>query len=277
MIDDGRPVVGVTSFNNFLFVLRSPSRQQIEVYDRTTFRKLGKLTVKELSNCTKNCGLTSCATYSCVYVSDFSKNKFHKVHVDLSRNNKVYGWYVYEGPSGLSINSVCHLLVSCYVNNRIQEYTTNGSCVREIRLSSYYINDNLSPLHALQVSQDHFVVSCMNVTKNTYDVVEVKGGGVAVRYAKQLQSTTHKTFCNPRHLSLDKDSERILVADSVNHRIVILKRSWIGAARELNVESVRGGLHEPSCLHFDVSHNRLFVGESDCGEQNRVLVFENVF
>jgi DNA-binding beta-propeller fold protein YncE len=105
------------------------------------------------------------------------------------------------------------------------------------------------------------------VTSQSYDVVEVdtKRRQVVVSYTNQLKSTTqHKFSSLPRHLSVDKNNEFILVADTHNNRIVILNRSLKCDARELNVMmSVDGGLQSPSCLYFNSSQNRLFVGECE--------------
>jgi DNA-binding beta-propeller fold protein YncE len=68
------------------------------------------------------------------------------------------------------------------------------------------------------------------------DVVEVDTKGrVVVSYTNQLKSTTQHKFNVPRHLSVDKNNEFILVADTGNNRIVILNRSLKSCARELNV------------------------------------------
>jgi hypothetical protein len=55
----------------------------------------------------------------------------------------------------------------------------------------------------------------------------------------------------------------------------VLNRLLKSDARELNVMmSADGGLQLPSCLYFNSSQNRLFVGE--WSGQCRVLVFDNV-
>jgi DNA-binding beta-propeller fold protein YncE len=134
-------------------------------------------------------------------------------------------------------------------------------------------------VHAIQLTSDQFVVSYWNgnLTNKVHDVVEVDTKGrVAVSYTNQLQSTTQQEFDYPRRLSVDKNNEFILVADRDNNRIVILNRSSNGRARELNVTSVDGGLQQPSCLYFDTSQNRLFVGEVNWHGQSRVLIFDNV-
>jgi hypothetical protein len=164
-----------------------------------------------------------------------------------------------ERPCGLSINCACNLIVACYADKaKIQEYnTTSGSLVREISLE---LNDvELRPLHAIQLlTSDQFVVSCYNVTSQSYDVVEVdtKRRQVVVSYTNQLKSTTQHKFSSPRHLSVDKNNEFILVADTDNNRIVILNRSLKCDARELNVMmSVDGGLQH--LLVFILTHHKI--------------------
>jgi DNA-binding beta-propeller fold protein YncE len=257
----------VTSIDSRLFVLRSPTRQQIQVYDTKTFKRQRSLRVEDFSDETGASGLTSCVTNNCVYVSDCDKDIVYKV--ELSGNNQVFSWHVDGGPCGLSINTACNLLVACGDANKIVEYTTSGSLVREICLKS---NDVEYPLHVIHLSSDQFVVSCWIETNNVFDVVEVDTKGrVVVSYKNHLQSTTKHEFNIPRGLSVDKNNEFILVADYFNSRIVILNRSSNCCARELRVMSVDGSPKLPSCLYFDTSQNRLFVGVP-----GSVLMFDNV-
>jgi hypothetical protein len=278
--DDRRWVVDVTSTDSRLFVLRHPAQQQIQVYDTRTFKQQRALQVKHLSDrtwymlpgmITPGNGLTSCVTNNCVYVSDTGENTVYKVEVFGS--NKVFSWRVGSQPRGLSVNNACNLLVACIKANKIQEYTTSGSLVREVHLQS---NDvELCPYHAIQLSSDQFVVSCCNKTNQMYDVVEIDTKGrIIVSYSNQPQSTNHKTFRWPFRLSVDKNKECVLVADCLNNRIVIVDRLLNYCARELNMMSVDGGLYRPSCLYFDLPQNRLCVGELE--GQCRVLVLNNL-
>jgi DNA-binding beta-propeller fold protein YncE len=268
-------VVGVTSVDNRLFVLRVPSKQSVKVYDLKTLQQ-NTLKVKGLSSDSYN-GLTACVVNKCLYVSDYKNATVNKV--ELAVDNKISMWLVDRGPRGLSINSAFNLLVACFKANKIQEYTTGGLLVREVCLKSY--NDKLlSPFHVIQLTSGQFIVSCYEVTSLGHDVVELDADGkLLVSYTSQLQSTTKQNFRWPFHLAVDKTNECILVADNLNNRIVILSRSFTNRAREFNVMSVDGGLQCPSCLHFNESQGRLFVGEdSDLsgGGQRRVLVFDNV-
>jgi DNA-binding beta-propeller fold protein YncE len=268
---DGRPdVVGVTSVDNRLYVLRRPSQQSIDVYDLQTFTlQPHKLKVNSLSDHWYN-GLTACVVNKCIYVCDYVNDTVYKVQ--LTVDNKISKWSVGRAPCGLSINTACNFLVACYDDKKIQEYTASGSLVRDISIKS---NDGkfLSPFHVIQLTSGQFVVSCDVNSLGVSDVVELDTNGqVLVSYRNQLQSTTHQSFSYPCHLAVAKNNEFILVADHWNNRIVILSRSLNCCAHEFNVMSVDGELQNPSCLHFNESQGRLFVGE----DSGRVSIFDNV-
>jgi DNA-binding beta-propeller fold protein YncE len=276
--DDNRGVAGVTSIDSRLFVLREDSsRQQIQVYDTESLKQQETIHIDGLSDYTSRSGLTSCVTNSCLYVSDYIQATVYKV--ELSANNKVSKWSVGLSPRGMSVNTACNLIVACRWAYSIQEYDTkSGSLLREVNLK---LNDvELRPEHAIQLISGQFVVSCWNATNEVHDVVEVDTEGNIftkeriVSYRNQLKSTSQHEFSDPHHLSVDKNNEFILVADTDNNRIVILDRSFKSCARELNATSVDGGLQSPRCLYFNVSQNRLFVGERS--GQCRVLMFDNV-
>jgi NHL repeat len=266
----------MTSIDSRLFVLHSPNEQQIQVYDTKTFTQQQTLQVKGLGDDTSGSGLIACVTNKCLYVSDWSKYTVFKV--ELTGKNKLSSWQVDRRPYGLSLNTICNLLVACHGANKIQEYTTCGLLVREICLR---VNDcDLYPYHAIQLASGQFVVGCSNgkwPPDTVYDVVEVDTKGrVVLSYNYQLESTSQPKFNWPRRLSVVENNRHIIVTDCWNQRILILNRSMNCCARELDVSSVDGGLQRPTCLHFDESQNRLFVGESKLFSQCRVLVFDNV-
>jgi DNA-binding beta-propeller fold protein YncE len=265
-------IVGVTSVDNRLFVLRRPSQRRIQVYDLTTFKlqEQQTLIVTGLSDSWGSNGLTACVINKCVYVSDCDNDTVYQVK--LTDDNKISKWSVGCGPSGLSINTACNLLVACIDDSKIQEYnTSSGSLIREICLKS---NDGnlLKPLHVIQLTGGQFVVSCRDVSY-VYYVVEVDvDGRVVASYTDQLQSTKKQNFSNPRQLAVDKNNECILVADHDNDRIVLLNRSLNCGACEFNVDA---RLRRPSCLHLDELQGRLFVGKNE-NSQRYVLIVDNV-
>jgi DNA-binding beta-propeller fold protein YncE len=276
--DGDRDVVGVTSIDDCLFVLRKPSRQRIEVYDLKTFTlERHTLAVSELDDHPCN-GLTACVVNKCLYINDYANATVQ--NIQLTVDKKISKWSVGRGPCGLSINTACNLLVACAKDMKIEEYTTIGSLVREIRPWNQK-GLSLIPLHAIQLANGQLLVSCQYEKSNVCDVVELDARGrVLVSYTNQLKSTTQQNFSHPRHLAVDKNNKCILVADNLNNRIVILSRSSTCRAREFNVMSVDGGLQYPSCLHFNLSQGRLFVGEDSHRSrgQRRILVglFDNV-
>jgi hypothetical protein len=263
----------VTFLDSRLFVLRSPSQQQIQVFDSKNFKQEKTLHVKDLNDHTIESGLASCVTYNCIYVSDCLNDKNSVYKIELSGDNTVFGWRVDTGPRGLSVNAACNLLVACYWACKIQEYTTDGLLVRELCLKLDGVD--MRPLHAVPLTSELLAVGCRNVTNKVFDVVEVDmTGQVTVSYANQLNSTTQQKFDCPRHLEFHKNTDCIFIADRNNSRILILDRSFSHCARELNASSVDNGIQRPSCLCFDLAKNRLFVGE---WSGHRVLVFDRMF
>ena len=113
-----RSVIGLTSVDSRrLFVLRSSSEQQIEVYDTTTFKLQQTLNVVGLSDDVLN-QLTSCVINNCLYVSDWKNDTVYKI--ELTGHNEVSKWRV-DGsvPTGLSINAACNLLVTCRCDRKL--------------------------------------------------------------------------------------------------------------------------------------------------------------
>ena len=143
-------VYAVTSLDDDVFVAGWRSQPQVEVYDAGTFTLQRHITVQGLSLCT---GMTACARNKCLYLSNDSNNSIHRV--ELSGSNAVKTWSVARGPRGLSVNIAHNLVVACCVANKLQEYTTHGSLVREICLQAGVT----SPWHAVQLSTGDYVVS----------------------------------------------------------------------------------------------------------------------
>jgi 6-phosphogluconolactonase (cycloisomerase 2 family) len=287
--DESRYVVGLTSVDSrCLFVLRDPSEQHIEVYETMTFKLQQTLNVTGLTDDASN-DLTSCVVNSCLYVSDYTNATVHKI--ELTGDNEVFKWRLADDsmPNGLSINTECNLLVSCY--DKLLEYTSNGSLVREIRLESIRLESITRPqhamkrpCHAIQLTSDQFVVSADDDTdvlgfgfsrmrsSKSHDVIEVNSRGqVVFSYENQLQSTTRPEFKGPSHLAVDKNNECIFVADVGNDRIVMLKRS-LKCAREFKASVDGSRLQSPSRVYFNQSNSHLYVGEWING--GRIFVFD---
>lgn len=261
--DRPRKIVGVASLDSCrLFVLRSPSKQQIEVYDKTTFDLRQTLEVAGLSDNLWN-GLTACANGNCLYVIDCVYSCAYRI--ELSDNYKALKWQVGDGPTGLSLNYAHNLLVTCYRANKLAEYTPNGSLVREVNLQLHDVQ--LRPLHATQLTDGQFVVSLHGIGSLPSDVVEVNSQGqVTNSYEDQLQSTAHRQFKLPRHVTINTINGCIFVADHWDNRMVMLSRS-LKYTRELNASDNCTKLRQARCLFLD---DFLYAGDYD----GRIFVYD---
>jgi len=251
-------VSAVTSLGDDVFVMRLDS-QQVEVYDAETLTLQRHIAVHGLS---LSYGLVACPNNNCLYASDLNADNIHRV--ELSGSNAVKKWSVARGSAGLSVNIAHNLVVACYEANKLQEYTTHGSLVREICLQSGVTD----PWHAIQLSTGDCVVS-QNTSPGVVSVVGVDGQ--VIHSYGQSQTSHVGQMEYPTGLAVTKNDD-ILVADQCNNRILSINRST-GCVQELAL-SVDGGIQRPEGLCLDESRGRLYVGE--CGGQCRVLVFDGV-
>jgi len=247
----------VTSLGDEVFVACHKS-QHIEVYHAGSFTLQRRLTVPGLgSQCF---GLAAHVSDNCLYASDYQNSSIHRV--DLSGSSAVKKWFVGGGPRGLSVNKAHNVVVACYGANKLQEYTTHGTLVREISLQQAGLTN---PFHAVQLSTGDYVVS----KYTSPGVVSVVGvdGQVICRYDPS-QSSNVGQMKYPASLAVTKNDD-ILVADYGSNRILSMNSS-LSSARVLAL-SVDSGIQSPCGLCLDESRGRLYVSERDGG---RVLVFE---
>jgi len=232
--------------------------QQIEVYDAESFTLRRHLTVPGLgSHCY---GLAACISNSCLYASDYQKSSIHRV--ELSGSNAVKTWSLGSQPVGLSLNKAHNVVVTCYVANKLQEYTTHGTLVREISLNQTGVT---SPWHAVQLSTGNYVVSFTSLGV----VIVVGVDGQVIHRCDQSTSNVVR-MSDVRSLAVTKNND-ILVADYSNNRIVSINNSL--SSIEALALSVDGGIQQPFGLCLDESRGRLYVSEISGG---RVLVFESM-
>ena len=251
-------VLAVASLGDDVFVVRYNS-QQVEVYDAVTLTLQRHVAVHGLGR--SSWGLAACPNNNCLYVSDENNNSIHRV--ELSRSDAVKKWSVADSPAGLSVNIARNLVVACNGADVLQEYTTHGSLVRDIRLQSGVTR----PWHAIQLSTGDYVVS-QNTSPGVVSVVGVDGQ--VIHSYGQLQTSIFG-LKNPSSLAVTRNDD-ILVADEVTNRILSINRST-GYVQELAL-SVDGGIQVPQGLCLDESRGRLYVGEF--GGQHRVLVLDDV-
>jgi len=250
-------VTAVTTLGDEVLVGRYNS-QQVEVYDVETFTLQRHIAVPGLL---WPYALAACSVNMyCIYASNWYSDIVHRV--ELSGSNAVKKWSVAGSPACLSVNKAHNLVVTCCNENKLQEYTTYGSLVKEICLQAGVT----SPWHAVQLSTGDYVVS-QCTSPGVISVVGVDGQ--VIHSYGQSQTSDVGQMKHPTSLAVTKN-DNILVADEDNNRILSIIRST-GFVKELAL-SVDGGIQKPGGLCLDESRGRLYVGE--WGGQHRVLVFE---
>jgi hypothetical protein len=261
IIPASRPqITGLTSLGDRLFAVRNGT-QQIEVYDTQTFTLQRNLPVN--GSCLF--GLTSCIANNCLYVADYVASKVHKV--SFSCNDNIANWSVASCPLGLSVNVANDILVACYHAHRIQVYTTYGSMVREIVLSSTLPD----PVHAIELNSGRLIVACGSLwSQFIIAAVDQSDGNIVHCYGGSDGDSSGKMLQGSSEIVIDSDGNVVAVNWQPN-RVMVLD-SDLHWSRDLQLE-MEGNLDEPYALHFDESLGRLYIGENS----GRIVVFDNVF
>ena len=243
---EGRARYAVTSRGDEVFV-SSYNSHQIEVYSTSTFTLQRSLTIPGLGACCY--GLVACIRNNCLYASDHSNSSIHRV--DLSDTNAVKSWLVGSEPTGLSVNKAHNVVVTCGVN-KLQEYTTRGSLVREI---SIQCTDLTKPWHAVQLSTGDYMVS-HGASPGVVTIVGVDGQ-VVCSFDQSVLSTVGQ-MKYPKSLAVTKNDD-ILVVDAGNNRILSVNSS-LSSVQVLSLP-VDDGVQGPWGLYLDESQGRLYVSE----------------
>jgi len=260
VIPRGAGVRGVTSLGDDVFVVRSDESQEVEVYDAMTFTLQRRLSVPGLG---ESLGLAACASNRCLYASDLNNAHIHRV--ELTGSNAVTKWSVGKEPVGLTVNSAKNVVVLIRGERKLQEFTTHGTLLQTIQLQP----DIQSPFGVTELTSGQFVISHTG-THRRVCLVDVQGA-VVQSYGSTPGSDLTKLNW-PTDLAVDKHGN-ILVADQLNHRLLVLDRSLTPSAHEMSV-SVDGGLKHPVSLLYDKSRGRLYVGEYQAG--GRVIIIDHL-
>ena len=165
-------------------------------------------------------------------------------------------------PRGLSVNKEHNVVVACGGADKLREYTTHGTLVREMSLQQVGLTD---PWHAVQLSTGDYVVSHYTLP-GAVSVVGVDGN-VVCRY-HPTQTSNVGQMQGPGSLAVTKNGD-VLVADDDNQRIVSMDSSLRYA--QVLALPVGVGIAYPCSLCLDESRGRLYVSVHGKG---RLLVFE---
>jgi NHL repeat len=258
----GTNVRALTAMDNQLFVTRlnQQSTDQISIYDTSTFQFLGNITVDGASG--QLYGLTADPTNNVLYVSDYDNFNLYKVNLTVASTTR---WSTAAYPAGLSLNSARNVVVAFGgTSNKIQEFTSNGTLVREV-------SDTNNLYQVMDLNDGTYVV-----VRNgpMYGVCLLSSSGQTLRsYGSTGQEYDAAKMSNPSGLAVDKQGF-VLVVDSGNNRILAFDPTLSTVCYlPLPFDTV-GEIYNPWSIWLDESRGRLYVSESS--GQRRLLVFDNL-
>jgi len=264
-LPEGQRIWGITSLAGEIYLLRKKERDQVEVYDVTTYRLKRRQTVPDIEGF---CDVTSCEHYNCVYISDHIINGIHRLDVQGAATR----WDVNDEPSRLSVNAAHNLLVAFNHVRKIKEFSSHGDLLRELTLP----DDVVNPWHAIQLTNGQFIVChgghydavnrvCM-ISADGRHIVHSHGG-------QQGSDTGHYDW--PIHLAVD-NNEFVFVLDVYNRRVTLLSPTLHYVRQVVSSDKLKW---RPRRLYLDVQRRRLYVAENKFKESigmftsGRVVVF----
>jgi len=266
-----KDVGAVASLDDDVFVVCVNNNQRVEVYSADTLQFQTDLTVPGLGY--YSWGLAACGHHRHVYVSDWSNDRVHKVH--LSDGNPVTTWSVASNPAGLSVNSEHNLLVVSQGKRSVQELSSYGILLREFQL---WPND--TPWQVIQVNASSYLGTRFGHSH------AVSRFSMGYRTPDETEFLPYSGVNRPTGVAVD-GSGRVLVADWYNDRLLVLTLSVdeeSGTPRPISLRkrsehTMRDWgerrLKGPCGLWYDRARKRLCVGECKRGE-NRVIIIDNL-
>jgi len=265
-LPEGKPVGGVTSLGDEVFVLRPKGRDQVEVYDVITYRLVRCITV---TNALGFVDMTSCEHYHCVYISDHVVMCIHRVDVQGGATTQ---WAVNDQADGLSVTKAHNVLVTCPLVRKIKEFSSHGALLREMTLP----DDVITPWHAIQLTNGQYVVChgsrVLDDAVHRVCVMSEDCTHIVHSHGGQCGSDIGQ-YDVPTHLAVD-DNEFVFVADAVNQRVTLLSPTLNYVRQVVSRDKLKW---EPLRLHLDVHRRRLYVADDEYKDgkftAGRVVVF----
>jgi len=246
-LPDGEPVWGVTSLHNLLYVLRrGKSSEQIEVYDKDSYRLERCITVPGLGSGTD---MISCAHNRCAYVADITNSCIHRV--GLPHGTDVTKWPVNDKPTCISVTGTHSVLVACREVRKIKEFSTDGKLLRQIQLPE----DVVSPRHTIQLSSGEFIVCHGDLPDPVHRVCLIDSNGHVVKSYGGPKGSSTQQMNVPVHLAVDRNGF-VFVADAINHRVLLLSPALTSVREVLSRDQLEW---TPLRIWLDSDIRRLYV------------------
>ena len=254
-LPEGEPVDGVTLLAGEIYFLRWKARDQVEVYDVTTYRLQRRLTVPYARRFTD---MTSCEHNRCVYIGDVSCSCVHRLDVQ----GAVTQWAVNDRPCSLSVNAAHNVLVTCPRVRKIKEFSSHGHLLRELTLP----DDVIRPWHAIQTRSGQFIVCHAGIGPvRRVCMISADGRHIVHSHGGHWGSDTDQ-YNEPLHLAVD-DNERVFVADSVNSRVTLLSPTLQYVGQVVSPDQLKRG--HPVSLYLDTQRRHLYVAGNEWNEEQR--------
>jgi len=247
-LPEGELVAGMTLLAGEIYLLRRKERDQVEVYDVTTYRPQRCLTVPYAGYFTD---MTSCEHDRCVYIGN-SVKCVHRLDVQ----GAVTQWDVNDSPRGLSVNAAHNVLVTCPWVCKIKEFSSHGDLLRELTLP----DDVIRPWHAIQTRSGQFIV-CHGLHDDPVNRVCMTSGDgrhIVHSHGGQQGSDTDQ-YDGPHHLAVD-DNEFVFVADRYNRRITLLSPTLEYVRQVVSRDQLKG---KPWFLYLDTQQRLLYVADNE--------------
>ena len=246
------PVTGIATLGDEMFVVRL-GNPNIQVYKPHTSDLNIQRSINVGAGSNSFRGLAACKFNQCLYASEEGAQTIHKV--SPVTNSTVKQWSVNGQPYGVTVNNAHNLLVACYTTHKVQEFTTDGTVVREINLQPGITN----PAHVVQLRSGEFGITQLG-SVHRYCVIDGDG--------KIVKSTTSQ-MSSPRGFAVSKGGTKVFVANYGNHKILLLQSDSLAVEQLPAAFSV--GFNQPYCIHFDTSGGVMYVGEYSGG---RIMCFK---
>jgi len=249
-------VCGVTQLRDVVYMVCDVS-SAIRRFNTTTHARLTDINVKDM---TEPCDIAACTQTSQLYVPDWRAACIWRVSSD---GEDIKRWWTQSEsdeftPWTLSVTS-SRLLVTSFGTRELLQLDVSGDEVTRVRLPDYMDRAR----HAVESVTGTFIVSHCNIQLNRqWQVSEVNTTGDVLR------QFSPSSLGGPEHIASDSQGN-IIVADTVNHRILLLDAQL--ALRRVIIDERQLNYKLPCRLCYMQHTRQLLVALYD---SNVVMVFD---
>jgi len=259
-----RAAVGVTTLNDKIFVVYDQLPFIVVYMSQQPYTRLPNISINGLKY-----PWDIAAGSSCLYVSDWDSDAIWRVK---AADNKVDKWLSEVWVWSVSVTSEEKLVLLVVVDRQGSVEERNWTRYSEIHVySSGAVKETViklsrdiftSPWRAVMTTRKTFIVSYGDEWHEMNCVCEVDMTGHMLKAFGSAPGEGVRLLNWPCDLSLD-DEERIIVADSLNHRVLLLNKQLMLQRVFVtwnDPQSLRDDARRPFTLHYDRHSGRLVVG-----------------